>query len=151
MTEYEFNSHEEVLRKVADYLDMPKSVSYDIKKKEKDDIIDAVTRFVQRRKTSELIDFFSITIDNISIWDTGELYKDIVDKEFAKRYVPQPTEIYDLLSNLHPDWLAKKDTLEYKFSEIEKRINGIQKKVDKIVKLLDNFEITMSVGDALKV
>jgi hypothetical protein len=59
--------------------------------------------------------------------------------------------VRELLNQWHPEWAGMtKGTLRQRFIDMEKQVEGLQKKVDKITKLLENFEIKMSVADALK-
>jgi len=55
------------------------------------------------------------------------------------------------------EWPLKRDTFNefanndsIRIDKLDKQVDGMQKKLDKIVQLLEGFQITMSVKDALK-
>lgn len=139
--EYEFTNHAEILKAIEEMYEIDSHPIWEIRKP----LDDAIKQFLETRTNCELIDMRDM---EPNFWDT-EWLNDAWYKEIDKRSYPQSQEIRDILNQWHKEW-ADKDSYLFRFEALEKQVNGMQKKVDKIVKLLENFEIKMSVADALK-
>ena len=104
----------------------------------------AINGFLRTRIITELLDIYDYDTGGenpLSIHDLAPWLGDPFDKEMERRSVYIPDEVRDVLNIVHPEWAGK--------DNLKSRVDGMQKKLDKIVQILDSFQITMSVKDAL--
>ncbi len=154
MIEYDFSTHEEIMNTISQYSEEYSTLTKNEKQERADAIKSAVVAFLKTRTNSELLDIPNIcTINGGKIsdyWDTDELYMDLVLREWYSRDIMITKELTEVINEVHPDAARYKDnSLMNKVNEMKKQVNGIQRKIDRIVKLLDNFEVKMKLSEAL--
>jgi len=140
LIEYNFSNHAEILEAID--LLYEKKVSESVRPV----LRRAIEDFLHARTNSELIDIGDL---EPSIWDYNDLFVDTWYKELNKRNIPQSQELKDLLNEWHPHWIGKSSKLT-QFNTLIEQVGGIQKKLDKLLILLDNRSIRMKIKDALK-
>ena len=139
-TKYDFSCISEI--KIA--IDELYEINAKPSQEERQPLMDAIKDFYQTRTICELFDIYdwSDDKDSTSIHDYPSWLGDLFKEEMNTRSVWFSQEILDVFNAVLPDWSGKKSLV--------RSVEGIQKKLDKIVKLLESFEIKMSVADALK-
>jgi len=113
-------------------------------KETREPLVQAIKDFYRTRTILELFEIYDWNDDkdNTSIHDYPSWLREPFDKEMERRSVWVEPEDLKVRNSVLADWSGK--------DSLESRVKGIQKKLDKIVKLLENFEIRMSVKDALE-
>jgi len=76
------------------------------------------------------------------LWD--EYYRRLDDFKIW----PKDEEIHKLMNSILQEWGGDK-SLECQVEELKKRVAGIQKKLDKALKIIESTEVTMSAKTAL--
>jgi len=111
---------------------------------EKQPLTDAIKDFYRTRTLCELFEIYDWSTDDehISIHDYRDWLLNPFEREMESRDIWVSKELVKVYNAVLPDWSGKES--------LQTRVNGIQKKLDKIVSLLENFKITMSVKDALE-
>ena len=137
---YNFSNHAEILEAIDLFYEKSKPTDMRVA------LNLAVQEFLLTRTNSQLIDLADL---EPSIWDYDDMFLDYWYKEIDRRNYPNSQEMKDLLNDWHKEW-AGKDSKLTKFNNLIEQVDGIQKKTDKIVQLLEGFSITMTVKEALK-
>ena len=140
--EYNFSDHAEIMKALDELYEIDSHPTAEIRRP----LEDAIKKFFQTRTNSELMDLGDL---EPSIWDHSEWLVNPWYKEWYSRAIPETENMRELLNDYHEEW-AGKDSIRTRFLDMEKQVQGLQKKLDKVTKLLENFEVKMSVSDALK-
>ena len=104
----------------------------------------AIKDFYRTRTILELFEIYDWTNDatQTSIHDYPSWLTELFVKEMERRSVWVEPDDLKVRNAVLADWSGK--------DSLESRVKGMQKKLDKIVKLLENFQISMSVKEALE-
>jgi hypothetical protein len=144
MTEYNFETHADVLKAI--------DAVYENKAHTKEDeanLKTAAELFLRTRTNSELLDMKDL---EPSIWEYDK-FCDWFYTEEDKRSWPTNDEMSDNILTLQEavlDDFSGDKSIETRLKELEKQVAGIQKKVDRIVTLLESVKFEMSGAQALK-
>ena len=140
-TKYNFAEHSEILQVLDETSE---------KKVQHDNAIMApihkgIKEYMRTRTNSELIDMADL---EPCIWD---YHNDVVtpwEKECGRRSFPVESTFYKALSKLS-FYYNDDESLEHKFELLQKQVGGMQKKLDRMMKILGNRKITMRIKDFL--
>ena len=61
---------------------------------------------------------------------------------------PMDSEVYEVLNSVLQNWGGDK-SLEFQVDALKKQVTGIQKRLDRVLKIIENTEVTMSAKTAL--
>ena len=147
---YDFASLEDVLKAISELPDNNKKV-YNTGM---DQIEVAGKVFLNTRSNSELMNLADETViiggDEVSVYDYMGSFLDWYEAEVNSRNWPIADGVMEVMKQWDADWADDGSSFRKRFLEMEKQIAGIQKKVDKLVKLLEGSKVTLSVEEALK-
>lgn len=150
MSEYNFACLKDVLTAISALSDDRKA-EFNQKMKQ---IEPAAKAFLKARTNSQLLDMADeeVTIDKdiLSIYDYMGSALEWYEEETDSRNWPTDADVAKAARKWDPNWSGEDDYLLDRFLELEKQTKGIQKKLDKVIKLLEGTKVTMSVEDALK-
>ena len=110
-----------------------------------------IKEWMKTLRNSELIDIVDMTLDEeerVTIWDYSQILNEY-DNEMKSRCIPKSQELIDLLNDYHPEWIGK-DSFVKKLKNIFVQVEGLQKKVDNIMKVLSKFDVTLSAQEAVE-
>ena len=140
-TKYNFSDHAEILQVLDD--------AFEQKVKHDPAIMEPVRKgikaFFRTRTNSELIDIPDL---EPSIWDYHDEVTMVWESECERRSFPIESELKKMYHSFSQDW-SDDESYEYKFKELQKQVQGIQKKLDKIEKILGNRKFTMRLKELL--
>ena len=140
-TKYNFSDHAEILQVLDD--------AFEQKVKHDPAIMEPVRKgikaFFRTRTNSELIDIPDL---EPSIWDYNDEVTMVWESECERRSFPIESELKKMYHSFSQDW-SDDESYEYKFKELQKQVQGIQKKLDKIEKILGNRKFTMRLKELL--
>ena len=140
-TKYNFTNHAEILQVLDDAKEKKVRGNPAIMAP----IHKGIKEYMRTRTNSELIDMADL---EPCIWD---YHNDVVtpwEKECGRRSFPVESTFYKELSKLS-FYYNDDESLEHKFELLQKQVDGIQKKLDRMVKILGNRRITMRIKDFL--
>ena len=132
------------ISEVKEALDALYKLNQNPSQEERQPLMDAIEGFYRTRTICELFEVYdwSDEKDQTSIHDYPSWLGDAFETEMRTRSLWNSQEMLDVFDAVLPDWSGEESLV--------RRVAGIQKKLDKIVQLLENFKITMSVKDALE-
>jgi hypothetical protein len=147
---YNFASLEDVLKAISELPDNNKKV-YNTGM---DQIEVAGKVFLNTRSNSELMNLADETViiggDEVSVYDYMGSFWDWYEAEVDSRNWPIADSVMEVVKQWDADWADDGSSFRKRFLEMEKQVAGIQKKVDKLVKLLEGSKVTLSVEEALR-
>lgn len=144
MTEYDF-SHISEARNAVDALylnqDGTERIPTDDEKKH---LQAAIKEFYRSRTICEMMDIYdwSDETDETSIFDYEPWLQTPFETEMELRSVWLPDDVTKALNAVLPSWSGS--------NSIITRVDGIQKKLDRIAKLLENVQITTTAKSILE-
>lgn len=140
LPDYDFSDHEEMIEASIDLWSHDEEPSREQQKH----LQEAINDFLRTRTNSELMDMADM---DPSFWDWNHI-SDAWHAECDTRFWPMDAEARRALKSLS-FYYSSKDSVEYQVKELIKQVNGIQRKVDAIHKVLTNVNISMSASDAV--
>ena len=147
---YNFDNYAAILKAIDALPDRNKK-EYDV---QMDEIEEAAKSFLKTRTNSDLLNMANETVtiekSEFSLWDYVGSFCDWYQEERDRRNWPIESEVQKLLEEWGEDYATYDDTPRQRFFVLEKQVAGIQKKVDKLVKLLEGSKVTLSVEEALR-
>jgi len=147
---YNFDNYAAILKAIDALPDRNKK-EYDV---QMDEIEEAAKSFLKTRTNSDLLNMANETVtiekSEFSLWDYVGSFCDWYQEERDRRNWPIESEVQKLLEEWGEDYATDDDTPRQRFFVLEKQVAGIQKKVDKLVKLLEGSKVTLSVEEALR-
>jgi len=149
---YDFAGIEDCI-KTIDSLYEKYETKFKIPKEHLDALNNTLDGFFRTRTNSEILDMPDIDCgDDTSIYDYDEwimerYYAEIERRNWVITNAQRDTYIEVGLGEYRH---SKDNTILDRLTKLEEQTTGMQKKIDKIVQLLEGFSITMTVKDALK-
>ena len=140
-TKYDFSDHSEILQVLKQAFETKVSTDPAIMAP----VHKGIKEFMETRTNSDLIDLADL---DPCIWDYHDEVVTIWQAECNKRSFPVESEFYKELTQLS-QYYNDKDSLEFQFKELQEQVKGMQKKVDRMVKILTRRKFTMRFKDLL--
>jgi hypothetical protein len=108
-------------------------------------------RFLKTRTNSELMNMADeaviIETDEVSLYDYMGSFYDWYNDEVDSRNWPIADSVMKVIKQWDEDWADEGSSFRKRFLEMEKQVKGIQKKIDRLLKVLDKTKVTTSVSD----
>jgi len=140
-TKYDFSNHTEILQVLDDVFEQ--KVKHDPAIMEP--VRTGIKEFFRTRTNSELIDIADL---DPSIWDYYDEVAQPYYTECDRRVFPIESELKKMYHSFSQEWSGE-ESFEYKFNELQEQVQGIQKKLDRLVKVLGPKKFTLRLKELL--
>ncbi len=141
-TKYDFSNHAEILQVLDDAFEQ--KVKHDPAIMEP--VRKGIKQFFRTRTNSELIDIADL---DPSIYDYYDEVVAVWQSECDRRSFPIESELRKMYHSFSQEW-SDEESFEYKFKELQKQVDGMQKKTDRIEKIFARKKFTLWFKDLLR-